>query len=138
MNGNVGFLGYSVREMSFSKNDYFKGGKVKFTMNITKNSTYLDNNRVRMNLNVKLFDGGEPDRNYPFTLSFVLTGLFQYRNTNILEDGARDIIEKQMIDVLYPYIRMVTSSILVAANVPPVFLPLINVNELLKKNKVVN
>lgn len=137
MNGIVSFLGYSLREINFSKNDYFKGGKVNLDLKISKNSTYIDNKRVRMNLNVKLFSD-VVDNNYPFTLAFVISGLFQYREINIEVDNNRELIEKMMIDILYPYIRTIVTSILTTANMPPLFLPTINVNQLIKNNKTVN
>jgi preprotein translocase subunit SecB len=137
MNGIVSFLGYSLREINFSKNDYFKGGKVNLDLKISKNSTYIDNKRVRMNLNVKLFSN-VVDNNYPFTLAFVISGLFQYREINIEVDNNRELIEKMMIDILYPYIRTIVTSILTTANMPPLFLPTINVNQLIKNNKTVN
>ncbi len=137
MNGIVSFLGFSLREINFSKNDYFKGGKVNLDLKISKNSTYIDNKRVRMNLNVKLFSD-VVDNNYPFTLAFVISGLFQYREINIEVDNNRELIEKMMIDILYPYIRTIVTSILTTANMPPLFLPTINVNQLIKNNKTVN
>ena len=137
MNGILSFLGYSLREINFSKNDYFKGGKVNLDLKISKNSTYIDNKRVRMNLNVKLFSD-VVDNNYPFTLAFVISGLFQYREINIEVDNNRELIEKMMIDILYPYIRTIVTSILTTANMPPLFLPTINVNQLIKNNKTVN
>lgn len=137
MNGILSFLGYSLREINFSKNDYFKGGKVNLDLKISKNSTYIDNKRVRMNLNVKLFSN-VVDNNYPFTLAFVISGLFQYREINIEVDNNRELIEKMMIDILYPYIRTIVTSILTTANMPPLFLPTINVNQLIKNNKTVN
>ncbi|HEY8365195.1 MAG TPA: protein-export chaperone SecB [Haloplasmataceae bacterium] len=131
MNSTISFLGYSVRELNFSKNDYFKGGKINLDMKFTKNCTYLENNRVRINISVKLFDNAEND-NYPFKLSFVTSGIFQYQDVNIEEDNSRELIEQKMLDILYPYIRMIVSNVLMVCNLPPLFLPTININQLVK------
>lgn len=137
MNGLVSFLGYTLREINFSKNDYFKGGKVNLDLKFSKNSTYLDKNRVRINVSVKLFND-IMDNNFPFSLSFVISGLFQYRDVNIEEDNNRELIEQRMLEILYPYIRQVVSNVLMTANMPPLFLPTININQLIKKNQNIN
>lgn len=137
MNGLINFLGYTIREINFLKNDYFKGGKVNLDIKFSKNSTYLDNNRVRLNVSVKLFSQTTDD-NYPFNLSFVISGLFHYRDVNIEDDNNRELLEQKMLDIIYPYIRMIVSNILMTANMPPLFLPTININQIIKKNKEVN
>lgn len=137
MTGLVNFLGYTLREINFSKNDYFKGGKVNLDLKFSKNSTYLDKNRVRINVSVKLFND-IMDNNFPFSLSFVISGLFQYRDVNIEEDNNRELIEQRMLEILYPYIRQVVSNVLMTANMPPLFLPTININQLIKKNQNIN
>ncbi len=137
MEKKVNFLGYVVREINFLRNDHYKPEKMNLDMKLAKNATYLDNNRVRFNVNVKIFEEAV-SKNYPFSLSFVLSGLFQYVDINIDVDENRDILEYQMIDIIYPYIRTIVSSVLTTANLPPIFLPTIDISKLSNKMEKMN
>lgn len=130
----IQFLGYFVREMNFLRNDNFKGQKINLNMKFSKNTTYLENNKVKLNVNVKLFEDAVT-KNYPFSLSLVVTGVFQYNQINIDEDKKREMLEQKFLDILYPYIRSIVSTITMTSNIPPLYLPTLNINQFISVNK---
>jgi len=129
----IKFLGYYVREINFLKNDNFKGEKINLELKMTKNSTYLDDNKVKINLNVKIFEEAIT-KNFPFSLSLVTTGIFQYNHISIEEDHKREMLEKKLIDILYPYVRASVSNITMTSNLPPLYLPTLNINNFIKSD----
>jgi len=130
----IKFLNYNVREINFIKNDQFKVDKINLDMKFFKNCTYLDQNKVRLNLSVKIFEDAV-SKNYPFDLSLVVSGLFEYNNLDIEDDEARDVLEDKLLEVLFPYVRSVVSSITMTTNLPPLLLPTINIKNFIKKDQ---
>ncbi|QVK18633.1 protein-export chaperone SecB [Mycoplasmatota bacterium] len=130
----IQFLGYFVREMNFLRNDNFKSEKINLNMKFSKNTTYLENNKVKLNVNAKLFEDAVT-KNYPFSLSLVVTGVFQYNHINIDEDKKREMLEQKLLDILYPYIRSIVSTITMTSNLPPLYLPTLNINQFISVNK---
>lgn len=134
MDTGIKFLGYHVREMKFLKNDNFKAAKVNLKLNFSKNSTYLDNNRIRLNIHVKIFEDAVAN-NFPFDLSFIVSGFFQYNEMNIEDDQERERFEAKLMEILYPYIRTIVSNIMTATNLPPIILPTIDINFFVRNSK---
>lgn len=131
---NIKFLGYFVREITFQKNDNFKPQKINADMKFSKNCTYLDNNRVRLNIKVNIFEDAVT-KNYPFSLNLIVSGLFQYTDVDIEEINQRNMLEQKAMETLYPYIRTIVSTITMASNLPPLLLPTINVKHLIKNDQ---
>ncbi len=85
------FLGYFVREINFFKNDHFKAEKINLDMKLSKNSTYLEKNRVRLNINVKIFEDAV-SKNYPLIYLFYLQV-----SSNIIKSILKKIIKEKSL-----------------------------------------
>lgn len=65
----------------------------------------------------------------PFEMEVILKGYFG------VENAQSDIkfFEKNAIAILFPYLRAIVSTYTVNANVAPILLPAMNINEYLRK-----
>ncbi len=63
-----------------------------------------------------------------------LTGLFGYKG-DLAGEELKKVISSQGLNILFPYMRALITSITGSSGFPPIVLPLINVNQLLEKQK---
>ncbi|QOS99832.1 protein-export chaperone SecB [Brevibacterium sp. JNUCC-42] len=88
-----------------------------------------DENDVGMvTLRCKVFK--EPiENNYPFTVEVSLRGIFKANNA-IPEEQFRDFCRINGTTTLFPFLRSAIADVTKAANVEPLLLPLININNI--------
>lgn len=122
------FLNYKVNKLLFENNDNYKGTTITINFDI-KNNVKINNvkNKMEIELSTNIF---EKKQNTPFYMEVSITGLFELI-------GEDDITKYQenAIAIMYPYLRAIVSTCTSSANVPPLILPTINVNAMLKKEK---
>lgn len=124
------FENYIVDEINFKNNNKFQieNKPIKIDFGIKK-SKVLEDNKMIIKLYTEVFKNAE-ENNYPFEMSLCITGYF-----TISDPTEKFNFEPNAIAILYPYIRSIVSTYTVNANVGPVILPAINVNEMLKQEK---
>ena len=78
-----------------------------------------------VSLQVNIFEKAN-EKNYPFEMMVQLRGFFTMSDPTINLDS-------NAIAILYPYIRSIVSVYTSSINVPPLILPVINVNALIEQ-----
>lgn len=120
------FEKYVVNTVNFARNkncDIDQKTNIQFS--ITKNVVKTEN-KMEVTLITKVFENAEKN-NYPFEMEVQLTGYFTIENESEID------FEPNAIAILYPYIRAIVSTYTASANVNPLILPPINVNNLFRK-----
>lgn len=122
------FEKYVVDKVEFTRNDeYSAEEKVNIQFSVAKDVQRIDN-KMNVDLAVKVFENAK-ENNYPFEMYIQITGFFAIEN-----DDKQIDFEPNAIAILYPYIRAIVSTYTANANVNPLILPPINVNNLFKEN----
>lgn len=90
--------------------------------------TEFENNQMVIELGATIFQNAEK-HNYPFEIDVVLKGYFS------IKGNQNDIraFEKNAIAIMFPYLRAIVSTYTANANVAPVILPAMNINEYFRK-----
>lgn len=124
------FDSYTVDKINFNRNDKFeyKNKPIKIDFGIKK-SKIVEDDKMIIKLYIELFKDAE-ENNYPFEMSVDITGYF-----TISDPTEKINFEPNAIAILYPYIRSIVSTYTVNANIGPIILPAINVNEMIKKEQ---
>ena len=118
------FNKYIIKEIEFKYHEEFKEKPIDILFDIDKETKYIANKNMIVDLDVRIFEDNEK---YPFYMKVVLRGFFTIENN---EDDIN--FEPNAIAILYPYIRSIVSTYTANANIMPLTLPVINVNKLLK------
>ena len=118
---------YIVDEVVFKTNPEFNptDDKLKINFSIKKDVKHKDNGQVVVSLQVNIFEKAN-EKNYPFEMMVQLRGFFTMSDPTINLDS-------NAIAILYPYIRSIVSVYTSSINVPPLILPVINVNALIEQ-----
>lgn len=123
------FNNYIVNEVKFKSNRIQDDKKSwRLTFDIT-NSTKVNEKRDKMEIVLKVNVFKEEEK-APFNMEVEVSGFFEL-------EGEDDIVryEANAIAIMYPYLRAIVSTYTSSANVPPVILPAINVNAMLRNKK---
>lgn len=126
MNGSINFEGYKILKASFDLNTEFSSDKpIDISIGLGHNYQIEDTD-MRVQLSVKVFEDAK-NNDLPFELLLTIEGQFTF------DEGvdAKKFLPNALA-ILYPYIRAVVSSYTALANVTPLFLPTININNYLK------
>lgn len=118
---------YIVDEVVFKTNPEFNptDDKLKINFSIKKDVKHKDNGQMVVSLQVNIFEKAN-EKNYPFEMMVQLRGFFTMSDPTINLDS-------NAIAILYPYIRSIVSVYTSSINVPPLILPVINVNALIEQ-----
>ncbi len=131
------FRGYKVLHISYKLNQNFKPQKnrsIPLEFKVRFEPTVDDTNKeINVDLFCNIFEEG-PEADNPFHLEVNLRGWFK-ANSSVEEDELHRYAEINAPAILFPFLRTVVSSITMAANVPPVILPLVNINRLNERQK---
>ena len=124
---------FIVREASFVSNN--KTGqnfivKPSFAKRINK----ISDNNYDVSLRVEIRD--QEDNPFPFNLCVVISLVSSFDNEKALTSEQLDeYLNVTCVQILFPYLRSVVTSLTGAAMVSPIFLPIINVRDFLNENK---
>lgn len=125
------FEKYIVKSISFEANEKFlneeKGVDLDFDFDTKSNA---DGNALEIELSVNIFDDAVKN-GYPFEMKVILKGFFSIDNGGDNIDIS--IFETNAIAILFPYLRAIVSSYTANANVAPVLLPAMNINEYIRR-----
>ncbi|WP_203652176.1 protein-export chaperone SecB [Secundilactobacillus yichangensis] len=129
------FEGYQVDNMQYQRNKNYKvisKSEIKLNPKIqVKNS--INDNHIEVTLSVSV--GSIEDSNVPFDLKCTLTGFFIYHpETDTDNIGPDTLVRNNAVAILYPYIRMVVSTLTMTSNeYPSYIMPTVNVGEVIAK-----
>ena len=125
------FEKYLVKSISFEINENYEkeDKKLKLDFDFDAKTDVKDNNLV-VELGVNIFENAK-EKKYPFEMMIVLKGFFSIEGK---ENSVNiSVFEKNAIAILFPYLRAIVSTYTANANVPPVLLPAMNINEYIRR-----
>jgi len=101
--------------------------EIKFDMDA---DYHIDIEEGNMQIVLKAYIFNDEERTkYPFSMEIEVVGFFSMSNTS---DEQIERFKPNAVAILFPYVRAIVSSYTANANVAPLILPPINVNQLLK------
>ena len=130
----LNFINYKVNEVRFKENNGFNENEEDIEINFDVNAKYkkVDNNSLLVTLILEVFKDSE-ENNYPFSMYVELTGFFKIGED--IDPEIKDFIEKKnTVAILFPYARAIVSTYTASANIAPLILPPINVNNMIDNN----
>ena len=92
--------------------------------------TSINGNKLEIELRADVFKQALKNK-YPFEMQVILKGFFSMDSDEPTVNV--NMFEKNAIAILFPYLRSIVSTYTVNANVPPVLLPAMNINEYIRR-----
>lgn len=128
-NSPLKFINYVVDKVEF-KNNYEFSDEIEIDFDIDSNIEVSEDNKCFLKLSLELFKNKV--ENSPFSMSVDVIGVFEIDE---LENNEmkKEIIEKNTIAILFPYLRAIVSNYTALANITPLLLPPINVVEYINR-----
>jgi len=132
-NSILEFRDYKVKSVIFKINENYEGNSVDLDFRMRSRYRFLNDNMNEFltELNVEIFSDAE-EKNYPFTMNLVVEGFFKVNSNN--ENIINDMVTKNSISILFPYVRSLVSTYTSNSNVNTLILPPINVLKLVEEN----
>lgn len=124
------FENYIVKNVCFRYNMEYKRDEaieIKFDMDVEYHIDIEEGN-MQIVLKTYIFNDEEKTK-YPFSMEIEVVGFFSMSNAS---DEQIERFKPNAVAILFPYVRAIVSSYTANANVAPLILPPINVNQLLK------
>lgn len=121
---------YIVKTINFEINEEFLSQNKNVNLDFDIDAKSLsEGNRLIVEVRAQIFKDAVK-RGYPFEMNVVLKGYF-----SMVSEGKIDIsiFETNAIAILFPYLRALVSSYTANANVTPVLLPAMNINEYIRR-----
>lgn len=116
---NVKILNYSANEIAFI-NNLKHAESFELKSRCTYNLGFSQNKLCRGEMCAEIFNAKDPES---FKLKVKVVGDFICE-----DDSPKDEIHKTTYRILFPRVRAIVTSISVSANIPPIFLPEINID----------
>lgn len=124
--GKISFEEYRVLEINYKLNTEFDSEESLMISFELGHDYQIFENGMTVQMGVNIFEDSEENK-YPFEMNVNLEGLFSFEG-NV--DGEKFLANA--LAILYPYIRAIVSSYTSLANIPPLTLPTINVQQYLR------
>ena len=116
--GNIVFKGYRAKDLEFHGH-LAPGAKIRLENKYSYNVRYGSGNMCVAELSCQVFDKEAPEK---FKVAVIIEGIFSYP-----DDLSREQIHVASYKELFPYARVLVSTITSAAGVPPVVLPVADI-----------
>ena len=116
--GNIVFKGYRAKDLEFHGH-LAPGAKIRLENKYSYNVRYGSGNICVAELTCQVFDKDAPEK---FKVAVIIEGIFSYP-----DDLSREQIHVASYKELFPYARVLVSTITSAAGVPPVVLPVADI-----------
>ncbi len=123
----LNFKRYLVNSIDFKYNSEYAGGKASMDIDFGHSIT-VRNNEAQVSLKCMLFRKAKKEEK-PFHLEVQMTGIIEFQ-TELEGEELNNILRQQGINILFPYLRALISNITGNTGLPPIILPLININQL--------
>jgi len=112
----------------YVKNNELSGGQFTVDPRFVR-ATNLEGNIGRTELTVEILD--TPENRFPVDIRVTMEARFDLQQ--IKEDQRERFLEITAVQLLFPYLRSLISSITTSALMPPIVFPVIDVNTLVKE-----
>ena len=117
-----------TNEMSI-KNNHLQEGSFSISPRVTRSISEIDAAHFAVQLIFELVN--TPDVPFPVDIRIDLTGMFD--TGNLPKDGIDEFLKYQAVQIMFPYIRSMVSSMTSGAMMVPVVLPIIDVREMFRE-----
>jgi preprotein translocase subunit SecB len=140
MNKNKSILefdDYKIDEFIFKKNNNFskkRDQKIDVDLNF-EFAIERDQDNFERIVTCYIFDENYIDDNKPFYIKLRIKGMFSLSNFDENNEKHKEIIEKNTLAILFPYIRSIISHMTLEMQVGPVKIPPMNINSFFDKKK---
>ena len=124
------FDNYYIDEFVFKKNEKFtqdQNQKIDVDLNFEFNTERNQDNFKRI-VTCYIFDKNYVENNKPFYLKLKINGLFSLTDYDENNRKHEEIIKKNTLAILFPYIRSIISHMTLEMQVGPVQMPPMNIN----------
>jgi preprotein translocase subunit SecB len=124
------FDNYYIDEFVFKKNENFKKDqdqKIDVDLNFEFDTVRNQNNFKRI-VTCYIFDQNYVENNKPFYLKLKINGLFSLSDYDENNRKHKEIIKKNTLAILFPYIRSIISHMTLEMQIGPVQMPPMNIN----------
>ena len=123
------FIGYDVNQFQFKRTGVsIENNEFQITPQFKKNITEVGVNVYDVSL--ELLITGSEEQPLPFELYVNMTGHFNLICEESMPDPLRyQLVNKNTIAILFPFLRSTVASITLASNISPVVLPIINLSD---------
>jgi len=128
---------YFVKHISFELNDEFdfsQDSEIQMRPQFERKISKIDDDNVKVSLCVHV-DNTDGEL-VPFFVSIEVEGEFCLRAWE--KENNIFIIENNAVAILFPYLRALLTTVTSNANMPPYILPIMNIIELFKQDKIDN
>lgn len=124
------FHNYFANKILFELNDKYEnedGKVIELNPIINKEISDCEDKKFSSTLSIKIDNEEEPNT-LPFKLEISITGLFE---VDVEDPDCKDsLVKNNSIIILLPYLRSLVTSVTAGANIPPLVLPVLNLNSL--------
>ena len=127
------FLGYDVSVLRFKKTDAINEKGFQVTPRFKREVKALPDECYDVGLGILI--RGSEESPIPFELCVELTGHFKAFFTDESEQTKKQLTTQNTVAILFPFLRSTVVSLTLAANIPPVLLPVINLAGAFEKNE---
>ena len=126
------FNRYIVKEVRYLGNEEFSHGKeVKINLDFDYTTNVnLEHGTMEVELSVSIFDKLDL-KDCPFKMFVCIKGYFELK----AEKESLEKFKVNAIAILFPYIRATVSTYTANANITPVILPAININQYFRRKE---
>jgi preprotein translocase subunit SecB len=131
------FDNYYIDEFVFKKNEKFtqdQNQKIDVDLNFEFNTERNQDNFKRI-VTCYIFDKNYVENNKPFYLKLKINGLFSLTDYDENNRKHEEIIKKNTLAILFPYIRSIISHMTLEMQVGPVQMPPMNINHFFDEEK---
>lgn len=121
---------FQTNEVSIKNNGVPEG---QFTINprFTRNIGFVDKDTAFTELKMEIINTEEHP--FPVDIKVSVTGFF--KNISIPADQEDEFLRVNAIQILFPYLRSIVSTITTASMFPPIILPIIDVSQLFPEDQ---
>lgn len=119
----------STNEISI-KNNHLAEGQFKVSPRITRNIEVIDESHSAVELILEIINSEENP--FPIDIRISLNGVFDI--SNLPSETVDNFLKVQAVQIMFPYVRTIVSSITSCSLMPPIVLPIIDVKKLFPDN----
>ncbi|OHD25043.1 MAG: hypothetical protein A2Y34_03190, partial [Spirochaetes bacterium GWC1_27_15] len=114
------FENYFINEITFSKNEEFNiKNPIELDLDFSYNFTEKEN-KTFVKLTLKIFDENYIQNQKPFFMKVSITGIFQIENYDTTNKDHKNLISKNTLTILFPYLRSTITHISLEAQINPI------------------
>lgn len=126
-------LNYITDFVQFRNNPDFESDEVTVQFDVQP-EFYINDEKgiMTVELQVEIFKDAIRN-NYPFEMMVSVVGIFEMKSNDKEKNIHR--FKTNAVAIMYPYIRALVSTYTANANVPPLILPVMNINKMIEESE---